>query len=50
MRCSIGDCHSEPFVLVLLIIMCDEIGVVLCVIYLRDGDWVLLKVLKAFIC
>jgi hypothetical protein len=30
-----------------LIVVCDEGGVVLCVVYLLDGDWSLQRVLKA---
>jgi hypothetical protein len=41
MRHNVGYCHSEAVVVELLIVICDEDGVVLCIVNLHDGDMVL---------
>ncbi len=46
----VGYCHHEPVVEIILIVICYENGLVLCVLDLRDGDMALKWVLKAFVC
>ena len=50
MRHGIGVCHPGPVVVEISIVICFESGVVMCIVNLCDGDLVLRRVLKAFVC
>ncbi len=50
MRHSVGYYHLEPVVVEILIVICDEGDIVLCIVNLQDGDMVLQRVLKVFVC
>jgi hypothetical protein len=49
-RHGVGYCHHDPVVIELLVVICDEGGVLLCILNLHYGDMVLQRMLKAFVC
>ena len=49
-RYRVWYCHPEPVAIIILVVICNEGGVVLCVVDLHGGDMVLQRVLEVFVC